>query len=658
MKHVAAGLLAGLLAASASAQKPAGVIDVRSSVPPNRSLAGLWQEYQRVEQSGDAEGATKALADIVRVRAERNIASLEPMALALVSKGLARLRGGEREASEVYLNGALALDPYLPDAYLAMAQAQVRRGPLGFAPAARQTLAGLTAGLQTSRGRMRLAQLVIPALLLAFAVTAAVAGAALLIHYGPLLLHDLEEELSPTRGPAFARGVFAALLLLPAVLFQGYGWLALWAMALVFVYVSTLEKVAIGLVLAAGIGVGPLIESFEQRLHVERNPLYRAAREAVEGGADPTAIAALAGAAREHPDDNDLKYLLARLYRKAGRDAEAETLYRQIIEANSKDPVALNNLANLEFARAEFAAAIARYKQGVESAGSPEFGATFYYNLSQAHLQRFEFQPATEARAQADRLAGGLTKSYESAWKYDKGGTAVASVVDLALTPEQLEAKFAGAAEGVPHKNVAGRPLATSDAGTLARALISRFLVFAGVFVVAVAGLSRWRGSKLFTLRCPKCGVAFCRRCHLGQAEGGLCTQCFHLFVVRDGVSATARNQKLLEVQKEEDRRLRAFRLLSLFAPGAGHVYARAALPGLVLLFLWFSLLALLVLAGRPVTLTDAPSTLVGPWVLLPPALLLFLVWVVAYRWRPSFDVELPTVRRAPTRRPPASQGA
>jgi len=658
MRLAAAAVLAGLLAASATAQQKGGVIDVKTSVAPNRSLAGLWQEYQRLDQAGDAEGSAKALADIVRVRAERNIASLEPMALALVSKGLARLRAGEREASESYLNGALALDPYLSDAYLAMAQAQVRKGPLGFAPAARQTLAGLTAGLQTSRGRTRLLQLVIPALLLAFVATAGVAGIALLIHYGGLLLHDLEEELGPTRGPGFARGVFVLLLLLPAALFQGYGWLALWWMALVFVYVGTLEKVAIGLVLAAAIGLGPLIEGFEQRLQLERNPLYRAAREAVEGGADLHAIAELERASREQADDTDLKYLLGRLYRKAGRDGDAEAAYRAVIAANSKDPVALNNLANLEFARGEFPAAIARYRQGVEAAGSPEFGATFYYNLSQAHLQRFEFQPATEARAQADRLAGGLTKSYESLWKYDKGGTAVASVVDLALTREQLEAKFAGTATGVAHKNLVGRPLPASSGGGLAGALLSRFLIFAGVFAAAVVGLTRWRGGKLFTLRCPKCGVAFCRRCHLGQAEGGLCTQCFHLFVVRDGVSATARNQKLLEVQKDETKRLRVFRLLSVLTPGAGHVYGQAALPGLVLLFLWFSMLALLLLAGRPVTLTDAPSALVGPWVLLPPALLLFLVWVVAYRWRPSFDVQLPTVRRAPARRPQPSQGS
>ena len=95
--------------------------------------------------------------------------------------------------------------------------------------------------------------------------------------------------------------------------------------------------------------------------------------------------------------------------------------------------------------------------------------------------------------------------------------------------------------------------------------------------MLTFVGLGRWRGSKAFTMRCLKCGTPFCRLCHLGVVTGGLCTQCHHLFVVRDGVSGPARNQKLLEVQKEDSRRERVFRILSLLIPGAGHFYANKA---------------------------------------------------------------------------------
>jgi hypothetical protein len=202
---------------------------------------------------------------------------------------------------------------------------------------------------------------------------------------------------------------------------------------------------------------------------------------------------------------------------------------------------------------------------------------------------------------------------------------------------------------------VTGRPLGGIDAAGLAWRLGSRFLGFGFVFALGVGALSRWRGSKLFTLRCPKCGTPFCKRCQLGQTAGGLCTQCYHLFVVKDGVSAGARNQKLHEVQSEETRRLRVFQVLSLLSPGTGHIYARMTALGIVLLVLWYGILALALLAGRPFTVTDVPAGTISRWALLPAAVALLIVWVVANRWRPSFDVVMPVVRRAQTRRSTAS---
>ena len=113
-----------------------------------------------------------------------------------------------------------------------------------------------------------------------------------------------------------------------------------------------------------------------------------------------------------------------------------------------------------------------------------------------------------------------------------------------------------------------------SDQGqSLLPALANRLTVFPLVALLAVAILRKWRGGKAFTMRCLKCGTPFCRRCHLGQVAGGLCSQCHHLFLVRDGVSGPARNRKLLEVQAEEARRDRVFRVLSLLVPGAGHLF-------------------------------------------------------------------------------------
>src|SRR5262249_40875147 len=179
----------------------------------------------------------------------------------------------------------------------------------------------------------------------------------------------------------------------------------------------------------------------------------------------------------------------------------------------------------------------------------------------------------------------------DTLWKYESRNEN--AVVDLGPNQEQVQAKFADAKEGVVRKNVAGRGGPGGDALALARRGAERLFALLAVFFLAVFAIDRWRGPRTFTMRCQKCGTPFCKRCHLGAAPSGLCTQCFHLFVVRDGVSGPARNQKLREVQLEDERRERVFRALSLVSPGAGHLYAQKTVTGLVFVFLCYGLLTL-----------------------------------------------------------------
>src|SRR5204862_2596916 len=130
----------------------------------------------------------------------------------------------------------------------------------------------------------------------------------------------------------------------------------------------------------------PLVKTMEARLLAQQNPLFWASLGAVEGGPDTRAIAQLDDAVRANSDDCDLSYLLASEYKKAGRYDEAAALYRDLLRSDANDAFALNNLANLEFSKGEFPAAIARYKQGFEAGPPAPVAATFQYNPSLPHL--------------------------------------------------------------------------------------------------------------------------------------------------------------------------------------------------------------------------------------------------------------------------------
>jgi tetratricopeptide (TPR) repeat protein len=637
-------LAPGLLAA----QGPDKVIDVRSARPPaGNSFEAVWSAYRKADERGDTEAQQHALREIRRLRIERNIRSLEPIALARVAQGLERLQAGERDRAEECFYSALGLDPYLPDAHFALATIELKKGPLEIGGALRHTLAGMTSHLPTIRGRHQVLSLLIPVALVSLLVTAFVLALALLFRHGGLLLHDLEETMGAARGAALPLAATTLLLLLPAVTFQGWAWVPFWMLALLFIYLEGREKLVVCVLLVCGLAIGPLVKVLETRNLAQRNPLFGAGIESLEGGPDARAMAVLEEAARQTADDRDLLYLLAAQYRKAGRYEDAAGLYRDVLRQEPNDSFALNNLGNLEFAGGEFQAAIARYKQGIEAAPTARVGATFYYNLSLAHLQRFEYQPAQEARSQADRLASGLVRTYDSTWKYDKGDYAV---VDLAATDDELWAKFLGTPQGVRVKNISGRGAPAAPREALVDGMRNRFTAFLGVFLVVVFVLSRWRGPRMFTRRCIKCGSPFCKRCQLGSAAGGLCTQCHHLFVVKDGVSGPARNQKLLEVQQEEGRRDRLFRILSLVAPGAGQIYTESTLVGATLVAVWAGVLSLVVLGFGLLPLTDASSALSRPWGLGLAALLLVVVYVVANRVRPHVALAMPAGSRPPRR--------
>jgi tetratricopeptide (TPR) repeat protein len=639
-------LLAGPAAAAQAPQGSPGakVIDLRAVRPPSgNTFEAVWSAYKKAAQKGDAAGAQNALKELRRLRTERNVRSLETFGLARVSEGLGELEKGEGQKAADDFREAVALDPYLPDGYLGQAQVEMKDMPLGVVPGVRYTVTGTLARSGTARGRDHARALLVPAGLLAAFGAGLVFALAMVLRHGALLLHDIEEAIGPGRR-SVAVALYALVLLLPVITFQGYGWLPLWWLALLFGYLGWTERGVTAVMLLVFVSVGPVVGALETRLVTQDNPLYRASLLAVEGGPDSRAISELEQAQRVHPDDRDLVFLLAAQYKKAGRYDDGAALYRDILRGEPNHAPTLNNLANLEFAAGEFKAAIARYKQAIENNPPAPVAATLYYNLSLAHLQLFEFQPAQEARSQAERLNSTLMHTYDALWKYaDKNEYAV---VDLNLTAEEAYVKYAGLRQGIREKNLMGT--SPGAPGINLRAdLVNRFTAAPLLLALVAFAVKRWRGARMFTMKCVKCGTPFCRRCHLGTAAGGLCTQCHHLFVVRDGVSGPARNQKLLEVQKEDERRERVFRALSLVAPGAGHLYAHKTLSGMVFVLLWSAVLAVAVLAGRLLPVTEASRTLSPTWGLWVGGVVLLAVYVAANRARPDFDVLIPARRGA-----------
>src|SRR5207245_6532067 len=63
--------------------------------------------------------------------------------------------------------------------------------------------------------------------------------------------------------------------------------------------------------------------------------------------------------------------------------------------------------------------------------------------------------------------------------------------------------------------------------------------------------------------RCRRCGRPYCRRCQMTTKYPDVCSQCMHLFMLKDGVAPGVKGQELEEVARHRRGTLVGARLLS-----------------------------------------------------------------------------------------------
>jgi hypothetical protein len=93
-----------LLLLSTQAEKSAAPPPPARPAAPAPAVAPTFDDlgaaFAKADAAGDARKATSALAEIRRARIERNVESLDTVALGLVGRGVARLDAGQRQEAE------------------------------------------------------------------------------------------------------------------------------------------------------------------------------------------------------------------------------------------------------------------------------------------------------------------------------------------------------------------------------------------------------------------------------------------------------------------------------------------------------------------------------------------------------------------------------
>ncbi len=548
------------------------------------SFNSLWARYRGAESLGDAELASRLLEEIRRLRAERNVFNLHDIAMSFVFTATFHEAQGDHDRAYESYEIARELDPTLPTVYHGLARLARGSGGLGIFVSMGHDIQGLIAAFRSmGNGDYTRANIAITgsiSLLLAFGLIAAL----MLYRYAVLIQHDVSERLEEKIGKSGARAASLAVFLLPLMLTAGAGWLIPYWLVITFVYQSWRERSVSMTALVLIFFLSPLFEFHARWSETVVNPLYQASMSTEDGTFELVDLLLLQAASERFPEDRDLHFLIATQYKNLGEYEYAASRYREVLQQSDGDDLAARvNLGNIYFAQRDWEGALLEYNGAIEDYPDSAFA---HYNKSLAHAENFQFRERENARAKAESVDAGSIVSHERRTGERR------AVADIKLGADAILAKFYGL-EQEQHPS----PVSPTWIGALGGAGF-RFVFGALMLGVLAIVLERSLGRDS-AQRCLKCGRAFCNRCQIGKGRRGLCTQCFHLFFVRDGVSAAARNEKMLQVRKAARNRGLVFRVLSLVSPGAGHIAEDMPLFGVPLLVLWVGGIVLLLSNGR-----------------------------------------------------------
>lgn len=551
----------------ASAMAPAG--DAGGQATARGDLESIWFTREKYLQIGETEKAQQQFQLLWEKSLEQGVRNIPEVGAVLVREAQRRMSTRDYDQAARSLGLARKIAPDELPAFTTSALLALKRNPFNPPAAVEEFLQARQALARSFRLQVWLRANVWLTIVAGLTFFLAFSVAVSLVAVAPRVAHDVRERI-PFGSPR-ARVVLSWMALAaPALVgFSPWWWLIIGALfawpyldwtpraitALGAVFVLALPWVVRESAALRAIPGRPVLEKIVTVREGHWTPEdYRVLKEQVEKGEGGVPALTAAGIAA----------------RRLGLLDEADAAYRAALQKAPGDPVLWNNIGNVSFARKDLAGAIENYGKAVQIA--PDRFAP-HYNLGIAYREGFKFSEgeadarrAAEIDPEAVAYIAGLDSSRLKGYTVDE----LPSTGELWRLARADNDEREMAAENLWDSIMLGPSLAA-------------WPVVALVLLLLGGGLGAWRLHAGASQACTRCGRVYCGRCQPGK-QTGLCTQCTHIFVRKEGVDAQVRVRKLAAIKSQARfRRIRHI-ACAVLAPGGGHLSAGRYLPGIVFL--------------------------------------------------------------------------
>jgi len=528
---------------------------------------------------------------------------------AALSRQAAKL--GNKPAADWGDKAAATLDPTSPAIAFMGADAAAESNGLG--SALPLVLRGFGNIFRNYRSRLLSRADLLITFLLAISLTMAIVAVALFVRYGRAMAHDFRELLSGRIHGGSVSVLAFALLFLPVFLWLGPVWLIFYWLIIFFGYAKPGERILI-VVLTLLIAAAPLaLDLASHWIAGVDSPVVLSAIASEERSYQPDALRRMQELVNIVPDDAVLHLLIANLYLQDGDEQQASQHYQRSADLHDSAGAHVN-LGNLHFFNNDFATAITEYNKA--EVLDPRLAIAFYDD-SIALGELYKFDQQAQRLDQAKRIDTNYIERISSDPQNQK-------VVLYRPTIQQAWTVSSDIARRGEARSLFGNYAWFDPVESVRNPLTIGAILT--VILAPLVFLKRRRAG--FAGSCIKCGRTFCLRCKSAHESATFCTQCIHIYLKRDGVSAATKRAKLEEVNEHQGGILARNRWLATFFPGSAQIIEGHTIAGTIAAFIFVFFVSLAILTGRLAPVL-APGDLARMFVRIAAIVIAGVLWLL-----------------------------